>query len=89
MGFPSGHTITAFCFAPVVTRYWGWGAGVPAYLLATLTGLARVEGSHHYLSDVIAGAALGVIIGETSSPGPKDLSLSAGPEGPNLKLAFN
>ncbi len=59
LSFPSGHAITAFCFAPVVTKYGGWELGVPAYLLGTLTALARVEGYHHYLSDVIRGRHFG------------------------------
>ncbi len=87
--FPSGHTITAFCFAPVVTRYWGWEAGVPAYLFGVVTGLARVEGYHHYLSDVLAGATLGIVIGNAVVYAPKDVSISAGPGRVNLRLAFN
>jgi membrane-associated phospholipid phosphatase len=87
--FPSGHSITAFCFAPVVTRYWGWEAGVPAYLLATVTGLARVEGYHHYLSDVVAGATLGVIIGNAVVYTPKDIPISLGPGQVRLTWKFN
>jgi membrane-associated phospholipid phosphatase len=87
--FPSGHSITAFCFAPVVARYWGWETGVPAYLLATVTGLARVEGDHHYLSDVLAGATLGIVIGNSVVYAPKDVSVSAGPGQVNLTWKFN
>jgi membrane-associated phospholipid phosphatase len=87
--FPSGHTITAFCIAPVVTRYFGWGAGVPAYLLATVTGLARVEGNYHYLSDVFAGATLGIVIGNAVVYQPKDLEVSLGPGRLGLKWRFN
>ena len=89
LSFPSGHSITAFCFAPVVSKYWGEGAGAVAYALATLTGLARVEGSHHYLSDVIAGATLGILVGETVVRGPEGLSFTAAPGGVGLRLAFN
>ena len=89
LSFPSGHSITAFCFAPVVARYWGWEAGVPAYLLATVTGLARVEGDHHYLSDVLAGATLGIVIGNSVVYAPKDVSVSAGPGQVNLTWKFN
>ena len=83
LSFPSGHTITAFCFAPVVTKYFGWEAGIPAYLFGAVTGLARVEGYHHYLSDVLAGATLGIVIGNAVVYAPtlkaKDASLSVGP----------
>lgn len=87
--FPSGHTITAFCVGPVVTKYWGWGAGAAAYALGTWTALSRVEGYHHYLSDTIAGATLGIIIGNAVVYAPKDVKLSAGPGTIGLSLAFN
>lgn len=87
--FPSGHSITAFCVAPVVGKYWGWEAGAGAYLLATVTALARVEGYHHYLSDTIAGATLGIILGNAATWAPKDVSVSAGLGRMSLKLAFN
>jgi membrane-associated phospholipid phosphatase len=87
--FPSGHSITAFCFAPVVQKYWGWGAGVAAYTLGTVTALARVEGYHHYLSDTIAGATLGIIIGNSVVYTPKGITVGVGPGQMELKLAFN
>jgi membrane-associated phospholipid phosphatase len=87
--FPSGHTIAAFCFAPVVQKYWGWGAGTAAYALGTVTMLARVAGYHHYLSDTIAGATLGIIIGNSVVYTPKDVTVGVGPGQMELKLAFN
>jgi hypothetical protein len=87
--FPSGHSITAFCIAPVVQKYWGWEAGIPAYLLATVTAFARVEGYHHYLSDTIAGATLGIILGNAVVYSPKDVSVSVGLDQVDLKLTFN
>ncbi len=87
--FPSGHTITAFCFAPVINHYAGTGAGIAAYALGTVTALARMEGNHHYLSDVLAGATLGFVIGNAVVYTPKDVSVSVGPGQMELKLAFN
>ncbi len=87
--FPSGHTITAFCFAPVVQKYWGWGAGALAYGLGTVTAAARIAGYHHYLSDTIAGATLGIIIGNAVVYTPKDMTVGVGPGQMELKLAFN
>ncbi len=87
--FPSGHSITAFCVAPVVNRYFGWQAGISAYVLATVTAFARVEGGYHYLSDVLAGATLGIVIGNAVVYAPKDVSVSAGLGQMDLKLAFN
>jgi len=63
--FPSGHTATAFAAAPVISRTYGRGPGALAYGVATLTALARIEDDRHYLSDVIAGAAIGIIAGRT------------------------
>jgi len=87
--FPSGHSITAFCVAPVIQKYWGWEAGIPAYLLAILTGLSRVEDHKHYLSDVIAGGTLGIIIGNSVVHAPKDVTVSVAPGTVNFNLAFN
>jgi membrane-associated phospholipid phosphatase len=63
--FPSGHTSNAFALAAVAERHYGWKVGVPSYLLAGLVGASRLEQDKHYLSDVVAGAALGFIVGRT------------------------
>jgi membrane-associated phospholipid phosphatase len=65
VSFPSGHTSTAFAIATVAERHHGWKVGVPSYLAASAIGLSRIERNKHYLSDVLAGAALGVITGRT------------------------
>lgn len=63
--FPSGHTASAFTVATVVTHYYGPKAAIPGYLAATLVGLSRLDADRHYLSDVVAGAAIGYIVGRT------------------------
>jgi membrane-associated phospholipid phosphatase len=63
--FPSGHTSNAFALAAVAERHYGWKVGVPGYLLAGLVGASRVEQDRHWLSDVVAGATLGYIVGRT------------------------
>lgn len=87
--FPSGHSITSFCFAPVVTKYWGLEAGIAAYALAGLDGFSRIEGYHHYLSDVLAGATFGILIGDAVVYKPKDVSVSLEQGQMDLRLAFN
>jgi hypothetical protein len=62
--FPSGHTSGAFTTAVIVAHYYGSFA-IPAYVTASLVGLSRIEKSKHYLSDVVAGATLGIIVGLT------------------------
>jgi membrane-associated phospholipid phosphatase len=63
--FPSGHTSNAFAWATVANRHYGAKLGVPAYALAGFIGVSRVERNKHHLSDVAAGAALGLIVGRT------------------------
>jgi membrane-associated phospholipid phosphatase len=68
--FPSGHTITAFAFASTVTRetqFWwpheAWMVGTVFYGGATLVGLSRMYNNMHWASDVMAGAAIGTLVG--------------------------
>jgi membrane-associated phospholipid phosphatase len=63
--FPSGHTSNAFALAAVAERHYGWKLGVPAYLLAGLVGASRLNEDKHWLSDVMAGATLGYVVGRT------------------------
>lgn len=67
--FPSGHTSSSFATATVLQRHYGWKAGIPAYALATYVAASRVQDRHHYLSDVVFGAALGVAAGRTVTIG--------------------
>ena len=59
--FPSGHTSNAFAAATLIDRNSGHAWGIPAYVLATATAFSRVESRRHFPSDVLAGAALGVL----------------------------
>lgn len=63
--FPSGHTSNAFAFATVAGHYYGPKLGIPAYALAGLIGVSRIEKRAHHLSDVLAGATLGYVVGRT------------------------
>jgi membrane-associated phospholipid phosphatase len=63
--FPSGHSSNAFALAVVAERHFGWKVGVPAYGIAAAVALSRLQGDKHYLSDVMAGATLGYIVGRT------------------------
>ena len=61
--FPSGHTSISFAAAATLENRYGWQAGVPAFALASVVGVARVEARKHYWYDVVAGAALGTASG--------------------------
>jgi hypothetical protein len=61
--FPSNHAATAFAAATTLNLRYGWEVGLPAYGMATLVGVGRVEGDKHYWKDVIAGAVIGSFAG--------------------------
>ena len=61
--FPSGHTAASFAAAATIYERRGAGEGIPAFALATLVGVSRVEARKHYWYDVVAGAAIGTASG--------------------------
>ncbi len=65
--FPSGHTSGAFTWATIVSHYYGKKAAIPAYLTAAFVGYSRMDDGAHRLTDVVAGAAIGYIVGRTVS----------------------
>lgn len=62
--FPSGHTATAFVGAELLRReYWDvspW-IGVAGYVVAAGTGFFRMYNNRHWLTDVLAGAGIGIL----------------------------
>jgi len=65
--FPSGHTSSAFATASVLQRHFGWKAGVPSYLIASYVGASRVTASHHFVTDVLFGAGIGIAAGRATT----------------------
>ncbi len=63
--FPSGHTMTAFSIALVVSFFYP-GLEGPLYFLAASIAVSRVVLGMHFLSDVLAGAVLGSALGVAS-----------------------
>ena len=59
--FPSGHTSAAFQGASFIHLRYGWEKSLPAYAGAAFVGFSRVYADKHYVSDVLAGAALGTL----------------------------
>lgn len=60
--FPSGHAVSAFSAALVLTyvarkKWWG----VPLLFVAVLVAYSRLYLSEHFLQDVVAGSALGTL----------------------------
>jgi membrane-associated phospholipid phosphatase len=63
--FPSGHTATAFAAATILHKEYGltrspW-LSAAGYAMATATGCMRVLNNRHWVSDVFAGAGVGIL----------------------------
>ena len=65
--FPSGHTTIAFTNATVLFNEFKDSSPVLAYsgyAFATTTGAFRMINNKHWLSDVLAGAGIGILVTE-------------------------
>ena len=64
--FPSGHSTQAWALATVVANEYHDRRSIQllAYGTAAAVSVARFTGNKHYLSDVLAGSALGYAIGK-------------------------
>jgi hypothetical protein len=62
--FPSGHTAQAFATATFMAKEYRdesiW-YGVGAYGVATTVGAMRIMNNRHWVSDVLAGAGIGIL----------------------------
>jgi undecaprenyl-diphosphatase len=56
--FPSGHTAGGFLMAYIVSHFFP-GATLSMYIWASSIGISRVFLRVHFVSDILAGAALG------------------------------
>jgi len=67
--FPSGHTATAFVAATYMHKEFGhlskWYS-IGAFSMAATTGALRILNNEHWLSDVLAGAAFGILAVNTT-----------------------
>lgn len=87
--FPSGHTANAFAVARYLHRQHGTAVSMPFYGMAAITGVGRMEGNRHYLSDVLMGAALGLVVGHvTGAPDDGALTVKPRPGGLVARLRF-
>ena len=65
--FPSGHTATAFMGATLLAHEYGHKSvwiPIAGYSVATATGVLRILNNKHYASDVLVGAAIGIVSAE-------------------------
>jgi hypothetical protein len=63
--FPSGHAASTFAAATVLQQHLGYKAGLPTYLIASYVAMSRLHENVHNASDVVFGAAVGVVVGRT------------------------
>ena len=59
--FPSGHATSVFAVATAFASYYR-GLGPLLYALAAAVSAGRVYLARHYVSDIVAGAAIGTVI---------------------------
>ena len=64
--FPSGHTTQAFAVASVIsTHYDETWVKCSSYTVAGLVGVARSYHDAHFASDILAGALIGTLVGQS------------------------
>ncbi len=59
--FPSGHSSITFQSASFIHFRYGLSYAILPYLGAAFTAYSRVDADKHYVSDVIAGASIGIL----------------------------
>jgi len=64
--FPSGHTTQAFALASAISGHYddSW-VKYSSYTVAGLVGVARSYHDAHFASDVLAGALVGTLVGQS------------------------
>ena len=67
--FPSGHTSATFATAGVIQEHLGWKAAAPVYAIGAYVSVSRMVDNQHWASDVIFGAAIGLVSGRAASFG--------------------
>jgi len=63
--FPSGHATLTFAAATVLQQHLGYKAAIPTYTVASYVAMSRLHDNRHYASDVVFGAALGIVVGRS------------------------
>ena len=59
--FPSGHVALAFTGAELLRAEYGTACGVAGYAVASSVAVMRLYNNRHWLGDVLAGAAIGIL----------------------------
>lgn len=78
LSFPSGHTANSFAVARFLHRSYGPRVGIPLYAVGFFVAAGRIEDDLHFLSDVVMGAVLGTIVGNSMTL-ERDSGIGAAP----------
>lgn len=64
--FPSGHAVSAFALAAVISSEYAdhWAVPLVCYSLASAASLSRIYDNKHWASDVLVGAVFGYAMGK-------------------------
>jgi membrane-associated phospholipid phosphatase len=89
LSFPSGHSASAFATASVLQGQLGWKVGAPAYGAAAWVAASRMHAKRHYFSDVIAGAAIGIMAGRSVTVGKGQMKFAMSPAPVPRGIAVN
>jgi hypothetical protein len=87
--FPSGHAINSWAVATVIASEYGPrhpAVRYVSYALATVIGVSRYTGRRHFLSDVLAGSAMGYGIGRYVYHQHHDVSLDGDAQNQTSRL---
>lgn len=93
--FPSGHTTASFAVASVIATQFRDSKWIPvtAYTVAGLAGLSRIYDNKHWLTDVVAGATIGTLVGNLVSHRTSNSKLTVVPFGnrnfQGVRLAYS
>jgi membrane-associated phospholipid phosphatase len=89
--FPSGHTTAAFSAATVFAMEYRDRPWIPilSYSAATLIGISRITENKHWVTDVVAGAALGYLTGRQVVNNYHRYSKLKAPGQPKNTVSFN
>lgn len=88
--FPSGHATLTFAAATVLQQHLGYRWGIPTYAIASYVAMSRLHDNVHYASDIIFGAATGIVIGRTVTWHGRNFYASPMllPKGGGISVAF-
>ena len=87
LSFPSAHATSSLAAAGALSRVEP-RAGMPLHLLAGLICLSRPYLGMHYPSDVLAGAALGAVLGRLAPLPPEASESDAGSGAHGCAMTF-